>query len=135
MKSGSGCPDPCGPPSEERGRRWWSGGRARRRGAGPPDGRTWALGPSIRLCELYIVRTSYHACFGVRPAEERFAVPVRLVDQLQGAVEEFLVHGLHALRVQRPGVLDFLLAHPAELRVNGGIILGGCPTVEDAART
>ncbi|MHB1561484.1 MAG: hypothetical protein ACYC61_28885, partial [Isosphaeraceae bacterium] len=30
----------------------------------PPDSRRYVLRSSMKLCELYIARTSYHACFG-----------------------------------------------------------------------
>src|SRR5712691_9660381 len=64
------------------------------------------------------------------PAEKRLAILVRLVDERQSPVEEFLIHGFHALRVEGPGVLDLLLADLAELRVHGRVVLVGGPTME-----
>src|SRR5262249_23763759 len=50
-------------------------------------------------------------------------------------IEEFLVDCLHSLQVQRPGVLDFLLADFSELRVYRGIVSRSGPAVKDTART
>src|SRR5262249_50247301 len=46
----------------------------------------------------------------VPPDEERLAVFVRLVNELETPVEELLVDGLHALGRERAGVLDLLRA-------------------------
>ena len=60
---------------------------------------------------------------GVEPDEERLVVLDAAVDELLGRLEELRVHGLHALAGQRAGVLTALLAHRAELRIFGGVVL------------
>ncbi len=58
----------------------------------------------------------------VVPDEERLARLDGAFHEIQRAGEELLVHGLHALARDRTGVLDRLLADPAEARVNRRII-------------
>ncbi len=59
---------------------------------------------------------------GVPPHEERFAIRMGLLDELDRAGGDIVIDGLHALSGQRAGVLDGLLAHPAKARVFGRII-------------
>ncbi len=77
--------------------------------------------PGLALRLLLQVREDVHAG-RVPPDEERLAVRVGLLDELQARREELLVHRLHALPGQRTGVLDLLRA----VRVG--------PAVQDAAR-
>ena len=77
--------------------------------------------PRLSLRLLLQVGEDVHAG-RVPPAEERLAVRVGLLDELQARVEELLVHRLHALDRQRSGVLDLLRA----------VWIG--PAVQDAAR-
>ena len=63
-----------------------------------------------------------------------FAGLVLPVDEVERGVEEFLVHRLHALLGQRTGVLDRLLADPAEPRILGRIVLVGRLALQHAAR-
>jgi hypothetical protein len=61
----------------------------------------------------------------VEPEEERFAVVVRALDEIPCCRSEFIVHRLHSLSGQRPGVFDCLPAfavrpavqHPAGAEV------------------
>ena len=55
---------------------------------------------------------------GVEPDEERLAVVVLALDEVLGGGDEFVVARLHALRGQRTGVLDLLLADPAPARLH-----------------
>ena len=70
----------------------------------------------------------------VEPHEEGLVALADAVQVLQRLVGHFLVEGLHALARQRTGVLDFLLADLAEFRIDGGIVGGGRPGVQHAAR-
>src|SRR5260370_6772372 len=80
------------------------------------------------------VREDVHAG-GVPPDEERLAVLVRLVDEVQRALGDFLVHRFHALPYERAGIFALLLAPLAKPHIYGGIVLIRRETVEYAART
>src|SRR5262249_25302687 len=71
----------------------------------------------------------------VEPTEERLVVLVRLVDELQGAIEEFLVHGFHRLGVERTGILHLLLANFSKLRTHRAVIRGRSPRMQNATGT
>jgi hypothetical protein len=75
----------------------------------------------LALRFLLQVREDVHAG-RVPPDEERLAVRVGLLDELETCREELLVHRLHAPGRERTGVLDLLRA----IRV--------CPSVEDTSR-
>ena len=70
----------------------------------------------------------------VEPEEERLAVRLCLVQELEGEVADFVVHGLHPLGIERAGVLDLLLADLAPARVDGRIVGFGRPAVNHVAR-
>ena len=52
----------------------------------------------------------------VEPAEERLAVLLGLVHELDGEVADLVIHRLHPLRIKRAGVLDLLFADLAPAR-------------------
>jgi len=54
--------------------------------------------------------------------------------KIRGSGDELVVAGIHALHVERAGVLDLLLADPAPARHFGPVILVGRPGMDDAAR-
>src|SRR5262249_54843919 len=81
--------------------------------------------PAILWCaHLFILvremRDDVHSRW-VKPYEERLAILFRLVDKFQRIREDFIVNGLHPIRAQRTGVLDFLLADFAPSRLIRGI--------------
>ena len=55
---------------------------------------------------------------GVEPDEERLAVFLGLVDEIERHVANLVVHGLHALGIERAGVLDLLFADLAPSRIS-----------------
>ena len=59
----------------------------------------------------------------VEPDEERLAVALRLVDELERVIEDLVVDRLHPLGRERAGVLDLLLADLAPARLLGRVIL------------
>src|SRR5215469_388746 len=59
---------------------------------------------------------------GVEPEEERFAVVLRLLDELHGVAEDFIVNRLHALRTEFPSVFDLLFADLSPTRLNRCVI-------------
>src|SRR5271157_1358225 len=72
-------------------------------------------GPAVlRRAQLLVLfrEMGYHVHPGrIQPEEERLAIAPGLVEKLERVLEDLVVHGLHAIRVQRAGVLDALLAH------------------------
>ena len=50
------------------------------------------------------------------------------------ALQKLFIHGGHARLVERARVLDLLLAHPAETRILGRVVLVGREGVQHAAR-
>ena len=52
---------------------------------------------------------------------------LRLVDELERVVEDLVVDRLHALGIERAGVLDLLLADLAPARLDGRVVLVGRP--------
>ena len=58
----------------------------------------------------------------IPPDEEGFALGMGLSDKLDGALGDVVVDRLHALSVQRAGVLDGLLSNAAKARVLGRIV-------------
>src|SRR5690606_9193446 len=68
------------------------------------------------------------------PAEPGLPRAVLSTDPVLGGCDELVVTGLHPFTRQRPRVLDPLLADLPPARLLGGVLLVGCPTVEDAAR-
>ena len=70
----------------------------------------------------------------VEPDEERLAVLLGLVHEIDGKVANLVVHGLHALGIERAGVLDLLLADLAPARLLGRIVDVGRPAVDHVAR-
>ncbi len=79
------------------------------------------------------MRDNVHAR-GVEPEEERLAVLARLVDELEGVVEDLVVHGLHPLGTKLAGVLDLLLADLTPARLHGRVIDIGRPRMDHVAR-
>ena len=71
----------------------------------------------------------------VQPDEERLALLLRLVDELERVLADLVVDRLHPLWVERPGVLDLLLADLAPARVDVRIVDVVRVTVEHVART
>ncbi len=71
----------------------------------------------------------------VEVAEPRRAFLGLAIHEIERGVEEFLIHRLHALTVERAGVFNGLLADPAELRIDRRIILVGRLALEHAAGT
>src|SRR5512137_99860 len=82
---------------------------------------SWAMPASCSDQPFREVRDDVHAR-RVEPAEERLAVRLGLVDELQGEIADFVVHRFHALGIERAGVLDFLLADPAPARHLGRVV-------------
>ena len=78
------------------------------------------------LILLREVRDDVHAG-RVEPEEERLAVGLGLVHELERVVEDLVVHGLHPLRIERAGVLDLLLADLAPARLHGRVVRVGRP--------
>ena len=70
----------------------------------------------------------------VEPEEERLAVALGLVDELEREVEDLVVHGLHPLGIERAGVLDLLLADLAPARLLGRVVLVRSPRMHHVAR-
>jgi hypothetical protein len=60
--------------------------------------------------------------------------PGAAVDKLLGRLEELGVHSFHALAGQGTGVLAALPAHPAKLRIFGGVVLVRRPAVQYTPR-
>ena len=56
------------------------------------------------------------------------------VDKLESVIEDLVVDGLHAIGVERPGVLDPLLADLSPSRVDRRIVRIGGPTMQHVAR-
>ena len=79
------------------------------------------------------VRDDVHAR-RVEPDEERLVVRLGLVHELEREIENFVVHRLHPLRIERAGVLDLLLADLAPARHHGRVIRVGRPAVNHVAR-
>ena len=71
----------------------------------------------------------------VEPDEERLAVLVGLVDEVEGKVADLVIHGFHALGIERAGILDLLLADLAPARHVRRVILVGRPAMNHVART
>ena len=86
------------------------------------------------LVLLREVRDDVHAR-RVQPDEERLAVALRLVDELDG-VWSRISSSTVSMRfgVERAGVLDLLLADLAPARMLGRVVLVGRPAVEHVAR-
>src|SRR5262245_48954018 len=59
------------------------------------------------------MRPDMHAGW-VEPDEERFAVPMRTIDEVERRFQEFLVDRLHALFSERASVFAFLFTPGAE---------------------
>ncbi len=71
----------------------------------------------------------------VEPEEERLAVLLGLVDELERVVEDLVVDGLHPSSGQSvAGVLDLLLADLAPARLLGRVVRVGRPGVDHVAR-
>ena len=70
----------------------------------------------------------------VEPEEERLVVRLRLVDELEGIVEDLVVDRLHPLGIERAGVLDLLLADLAPARLHRRVVGVGRPAVDHVAR-
>jgi hypothetical protein len=90
--------------------------------------------PCLLLVLLRHPRKDVHAG-GREPGEERLALRLRLVHELDARLDEFLIDGLHALARQRTGVDDPLLAHLAESGIDGLIHGVGGPGVQHPARS
>src|SRR5271157_2273352 len=73
----------------------------------------------------------YHVHPGrIQPEEERLAIAPGLVEKLERVLEDLVVHGLHAIRVQRTGVLDALPADLAPARLLRRVVHVGRPGVQ-----
>jgi hypothetical protein len=70
----------------------------------------------------------------VPPHEEGFTLGMGSLDELDGALGDVVVDGLHALSVQRAGVLDGLLPNPAEAPILSWIVDIRRLAVEHTAR-
>ena len=70
----------------------------------------------------------------IQPAEERLAVLLGLVDELDRQVADLVIDGLHPLGIERAGVFDLLLADLAPARHLGRVILVRRPAVNHVAR-
>src|SRR5262249_49620506 len=70
----------------------------------------------------------------IKPDEERLAVGLSLVHELECQIANLVVYRLHALRIERAGVLDSLLTDLAPARHLRGIILVGSPAMNHVAR-
>ena len=95
-------------------------------------------GPAVlRVAHRFIlrreVRDDVHAR-RVEPDEERLVVGLGLVHELEREVEDFVVHRLHPLGIERAGVLDLLFADLAPARHHGRVILIRRPGVDHVAR-
>src|SRR5208337_5146346 len=71
----------------------------------------------------------------IEPREERLLLIVRAVDEVEGCAEKLLVHGFHALFVERSRVHAALPAPLAKARVFTLRLRRGGGTSQDAART
>ena len=71
---------------------------------------------------------------GVEPHEPRFAGLLLALDEVLRGGDELVVAGLHALLVERAGVLDLLLADLAPARHHRRVVLVGGPGMDHAAR-
>ena len=94
------------------------------RHAGFMDGPA-VLGVAHRLVLRRQVRDDVHAG-RIQPQEERLAVGLGLLDELEGEVADLVVHRFHPLGTERAGVLDLLLADLAPARHLGRVDL--CPS-------
>src|SRR5215468_3141182 len=88
------------------------------------------LAPAFRL----YVRTHMHVR-EVHPKEERLTGRGLVLDVLDGTGCDVIVDRLHPLLRQRAGVVDGLLAEPAEARVDRRVVPVGRLAVQYAART
>ena len=70
----------------------------------------------------------------VHPHEERLVGVNGLLDESLGLLGKVVVAGQHPLCVERPGVLDLLLADLAPSRLHGLVVDVGGEAVDDAAR-
>ena len=70
----------------------------------------------------------------VEPDEERLAVLLGLVHEIDGEVANLVVHRFHALGIERAGVLDPLLADLAPARHLRRIVFVGGPAMNHVAR-
>ena len=70
----------------------------------------------------------------VEPEEERLAVRLGLVHELEGQIADLVVHRLHPLRIERAGVLDLLLADLAPARHHRRVVRVRRPAVDHVAR-
>ena len=91
------------------------------------------LGRAHRLVLVGEVGDDVHAG-RVEPEEERLAVALGLVDELERVGQDLVVDRLHPLRIERAGVLDLLLADLAPARLDGRVVLVGGPAVDHVAR-
>src|SRR4051794_34870717 len=80
------------------------------------------------------MRHNVHASW-IEPEEERLIVRLGLVDELQGLVADFIVHGFHPLRAEFTSVLNLLLADLAPARVYRGVIGRGSSRADHVTRT
>ena len=71
----------------------------------------------------------------VEPNEERLVVSLRLVDECECLLKDFVVHRLHPLRKERAGVLDPLLADFAPAGLHRRIVAIRRPRVDHVARS
>ena len=74
------------------------------------------------------VRDDVHAG-RVEPDEERLVVPLGFFNELEGEIADLVVHGLHALGIERAGIFDFLLADWTPARHVRCVIRVGGPTM------
>ncbi len=70
----------------------------------------------------------------IQPHEERLAVSLGLVHEIDGKIADLVIHGLHALRIQGARVLDLLFADLAPARHHRGIVHVGRPAMHHVAR-
>ena len=71
---------------------------------------------------------------GLSQTEERLAVLLGLVHELDGEVADLVVHRLHPLGIERAGVLDLLLADLAPARHLGRVVRVRRPAMDHVAR-
>src|SRR5215475_2105875 len=94
--------------------------------------------PAVMRCPHLLVffrqmRDDVHPSW-IKPDEERLSVLSCLIGELQRVTKDFVVHGLHAFRTQRTGILDPLPADLAPAWLFSGIVDIRRPTVHHVPR-
>src|SRR5262249_7158270 len=90
--------------------------------------------PGLALRLRLQPRPDVHAA-RIEPDEERLAIAIRALDEVDRSFEKFAIDRFHPLLGQRAGVLAFLLAPGAEARVFAWRVGRGRDALENSART